>query len=151
MCFNLTLIYCIPFPWHEMHHSNRQALHVLQIRIPAVNPLCEHPSTPEWQQALNTAAQLAPNPSHIFFPQDVVDVPKPAFTQGEAEHKIQQPDRRFCTAVQAQSFPFPPPLSQGKESPTGTEMERGSASLITSHNMMLARQNPSPTLLEPVL
>lgn len=150
MCFNLTLIYCIPFPWHERHHCNRQAVRVLQIRIPAVNPLCEHPSTLEWQWALSTAAQLAPNPSQIFFPQHVI-VPKPTLTQGEAEHKVQQTDRRFCTAVQDQSFPLSPRLSQGMESPTGTEMERGSASLITSHNMMLARQNPSWTLLEPVL
>lgn len=67
MCFNLTLIYCIPFPWHETHHCNRQAVHVLQIRIPAVNPLCEHSNTPEWQRALSAAAQLAPNPSQIFF------------------------------------------------------------------------------------
>lgn len=68
MCFNLTLTYCIPFPWHEMHHCNRQAVHVLQIRISAVNPLCEHPNIPEWQWALSAAAQLAPNPSRFFSP-----------------------------------------------------------------------------------
>lgn len=51
-----------------MHHYNRRAVHVLQTRIPAVNPPCEHPDTPEWQWALSAAAQLAPNPSQIFFP-----------------------------------------------------------------------------------
>jgi len=40
---------------------------------------------------------------------------------------------------------------QGEKCPTGTEMERGSASLTTSHNMLLAEHNPSWTLLEAAL
>lgn len=136
MSFNLTLIYCIMFPWHEPHHCYSWALHILEIKVPAANPLCAAPKHSRMMQRLNTVAPLDPTPPQNF-PQHLTSsvplLPK---------EKRSIDWQRFCTVVQARSSPFPPPVSRGKKSPTGAEVKKGSASFITSHNTLLARHRP---------
>lgn len=71
-----------------MHHCNRQAVHVLQIRIPAVNLSVSTQTPQNDSEPLVLQLNWLQTPPRFFSPQDDVDVPKPTFTEGEAEHAV---------------------------------------------------------------
>lgn len=81
MCFNLTLLHPIPLTWDAPLQQTGSSCLTDQ------NP-CSKSSL--WvpqndSQPLLLQLNYSSKPLPDFFPQDVVDVPKPTFTQGEDE------------------------------------------------------------------